>query len=478
MTNDLVDNEIAAFGINPGGALALIGYFRTGGLGSTEFDGGEGLDPLISADSIITTEEGCLVCVNAGSDTITSFRIEEDFSLTKVSSINSGGVGPNSLAYSNGRVFVSNIDRDGFALGDPQTPRGEPNDEGNITGFTINENGILLPIAGSTINLDNRPANVGFSADGSNLIVTSITAGSAALPGPNAANSVSVYRISIAGENLGMVGSATGTVVDNAEGRNLASAIDFDTTIIDGREIVVVTEAREFNAAGAPPALPALQAGSVSVYELLSNGTLVDIANDVALGDPNGSPFDPANQLTTCWIDFGIDGRTFYVSNAINASVSSFRLESDGTPVLLEQTAAAGVSGFATGGTTGPEVFGTTDGFIDLDVTDDGEYLYQLAGLSGAINAYAINDDSSLSLVQNLTGFLPDVDTQGLVTYSPSKIGDVNGDGHIDFLDISPFIVLLTTGEYDHTADINADGAVDFLDISGFILLLSDPTIS
>jgi len=478
MTNDLVDNEIAAFGINPGGALALIGYFRTGGLGSTEFDGGEGLDPLISADSIITTEEGCLVCVNAGSDTITSFRIEEDFSLTKVSSINSGGVGPNSLAYSNGRVFVSNIDRDGFALGDPQTPRGEPNDEGNITGFTINENGILLPIAGSTINLDNRPANVGFSADGSNLIVTSITAGSAALPGPNAANSVSVYRISIAGENLGMVGSATGTVVDNAEGRNLASAIDFDTTIIDGREIVVVTEAREFNAAGAPPALPALQAGSVSVYELLSNGTLVDIANDVALGDPNGSPFDPANQLTTCWIDFGIDGRTFYVSNAINASVSSFRLESDGTPVLLEQTAAAGVSGFATGGTTGPEVFGTTDGFIDLDVTDDGEYLYQLAGLSGAINAYAINDDSSLSLVQNLTGFLPDVDTQGLVTYSPSKIGDINGDGHIDFLDISPFIVLLTTGEYDHTADINADGAVDFLDISGFILLLSDPTIS
>ena len=453
----------------------MIGYFGTGGLGSTEFDGGEGLDPLISADWIITTEEGCLICVNAGSDTITSFLIEADLSLTHVSTINTGGVGPNSLAYSDGRVFVSNIDRDGFALGDPQTPRGEPNDEGNITGFTINENGILLPIVGSTINLDNRPANIGFSADGSHLIVTSITAGSAALPGPNAANSVSVYGISAAGENLGMVGSATGTVVGNAEGRNLASAIDFDTTVIDGREIVVVTEAREFNSAGAPPALPALQAGSISVYELLSNGSLVDIENDVALGNPNGSPFDPANQLTTCWIDFGADGRTFYVSNAINASISSFRLDSDGSPVLLEQAAAAGVSGFSTGGTTGPEVFGTTDGFIDLDVTDDGEYLYQLEGLSGAISAYAINEDSSLSLVQDLTGFLPEVDTQGLVTYSPSdsKLGDVNDDGHVNFLDIAPFISLLSTGSFDPDADINQDTTVNFLDISGFINLLA-----
>ena len=473
MTNDLVNNEIAAFGINPGGQLALIGYFETGGLGSTEFDGGEGLDPLISADSIITTDEDCLICVNAGSDTITSFRIEDDFSLTRVSSISTGGVGPNSLAYSNGRVFVSNIDRDGFALGDPETPRGEPNDEGSITGFTINENGILLPIVGSTINLDNRPADIGFSADGTNLIVTSITAGSAALPGPNAANSVAVYEISATGENMGMVGAATGTEVGNAEGRNLASAIDFDTTVIAGREIVVVTEAREFNALGAPPALPALQAGSISVYELMSDGSLTDIMNDFALGNPTGSPFDPANQLTTCWIDFGSDGRTFYVSNAINASISSFRLDTDGVPALLEQIAASGVSGFSTGGTTGPEVFGTTDGFIDLDVTEDGQYLYQLEGLSGAISVYAIGADSSLSLVQDLTGFLPAIDTQGIVTFDNFLLGDVNNDGHVSLLDVAAFVELLTNGGFDPAADVNGDGVVDLLDVPAFIELVT-----
>jgi len=474
MTNDLIENEIVAFGINSGGQLAHIGDFRTGGLGSTEFDGGEGLDPLISADSIIITEDDCLVCVNAGSDTITSFIIEEDMSLTKVSTINSGGVGPNSLAYSDGVVFVSNIDRDGFALGDASVPRAEPNDEGNVTGFTINANGILIPIAGSTIYLDNRPADIGFSADGANLIVTSITAGSAALPGPGAANSVAVYGISQSGSVTGMLGSATGTQVGNADGRNLASAIDFDTTVIGGREFVVVTEAREFNSEGGPPALPALQAGSISVYELMSDGELVEIAADVALGDPAGSPFDASNQLTSCWIDFGADQRTFYVSNAINSTISSFRLSDDGTPNLLQQVAASGVSGFANGGTTGPEVFGTTDGFIDLDVTTDGKYLYQLEGLSGEISAYAVEDDSSLTLVQDVSGFLPEFDTQGIITFQRSIMhGDVNLDRSVNFGDITPFIECLTTGQFQAEADINKDGSVDFLDITPFIRLLS-----
>ena len=473
MTNGLEANEIAAFAFNPGGQLAFLGNFATGGLGSTEFDGGEGLDPLISADSIIITDEECLICTNAGSDTITSFLIEDDFSLTKVSTISTGGVGPNSLAYSNGRVFVSNIDRDGFALGDPNVPRGEPNDEGSVTGFTINENGILVPIPGSTFNLDNRPANLGFSADGTNLIVTSITAGSAALPELGGADSVVVLGVEPSGAITGIVGSATGTQVGNADGRNLASAIDFDTAVIGGREFVVVTEAREFNSAGGPPALPALQAGSVSVYELMADGSLNGIVDDFAVGDPLGSPFDPANQLTTCWIDFGIDGSTFYVSNAINATISRFTLQADGSLVLNEQVAAAGVSGFANGDTTGPEVFGTTDGFIDLDVTPDGKYLYQLEGLNGSISAYAINSDNSLTFVQEITGYLPEVDTQGIIAFDRFVLGDCNGDGFVSLLDVQSFVDAITSGVFSREADINGDGVVDLLDIQDFVALLT-----
>ena len=213
----------------------------------------------------------------------------------------------------------------------------------------------------------------------------------------------------------------------------------------------------------------------------------MNTTDDFAFGDPLGSPFDPSNQLTACWIDFGIDGSTFYVSNAINASISRVELLGDGTLNLIEQIAAAGVSGFANGGTTGPEVFGTTDGFIDLDVTDDGKYLYQLEGLNGAISAYEINADNSLTLVQQALGFLPEIDTQGIVTFmpgsnaptggtgpAPTLLGDINLSTQVDFLDIAPFISLLSAGEFQEEGDCNEDGALDFLDISCFIALLAN----
>ena len=52
-------------------------------------------------------------------------------------------------------------------------------------------------------------------------------------------------------------------------------------------------------------------------------------------------------------------------------------------------------------------------------------------------------------------------------------LGDVNTDGVVDFLDISPFIVVLSGGGFQAEADIDQNGVVDFLDISPFIQILS-----
>ena len=51
-------------------------------------------------------------------------------------------------------------------------------------------------------------------------------------------------------------------------------------------------------------------------------------------------------------------------------------------------------------------------------------------------------------------------------------LGDVNQDGVVNFLDISPFITVLNIG-FQFEADINQDTIVDFLDIAPFIELLS-----
>ena len=52
-------------------------------------------------------------------------------------------------------------------------------------------------------------------------------------------------------------------------------------------------------------------------------------------------------------------------------------------------------------------------------------------------------------------------------------LGDVNQDMVVDFLDIGPFIELLSTGGFLAEGDIDGSGAVDFLDIGPFIGLLS-----
>ena len=51
--------------------------------------------------------------------------------------------------------------------------------------------------------------------------------------------------------------------------------------------------------------------------------------------------------------------------------------------------------------------------------------------------------------------------------------GDVSQDGFVNFLDIAPFIALLTSGNYLEQADCNLDAEVSFLDIAPFIASLT-----
>ena len=52
-------------------------------------------------------------------------------------------------------------------------------------------------------------------------------------------------------------------------------------------------------------------------------------------------------------------------------------------------------------------------------------------------------------------------------------LGDVNLSGTVDFLDISPFIGVLTGASFQTEADCDENGMVDFSDISPFIAILA-----
>lgn len=401
MSNILDGNTVVAYQRAEDGTLTLAGEFATGGDGG-DFDGGEGLDPLISAYAIINTPDNeYLMAVNAGSDTITVMGINEDMTLEVMDTESTNGTGPNSIAYNNGIVYVSNIDSDGAF-------QGEPDQEGSITGYTF-EAGDLTPIENSTRNLPNRPSAIRFSPDGEYIITASINAGSAALASGNN-DELIVFGLDDNGVPTDApVSGATSTELNNPEGRNLPSGIGFEVVERSNGTFVIVTEAREFQSQGQPPAFPNLQTGSVSTFQLGEGGQLSAGQLDLLAGQ---TPTD--GQRTACWIVFSPDGEYFWVSNALDASISSYRFtDASGNVELLEVLAATGVQPTSTDPAT---AFATTDGFIDLDITDDGEYLYQLYGLSGQVGVYAV-DGGSLTLVEVVSGDLPEADTQGIVSF-------------------------------------------------------------
>ncbi len=401
MSNILDENTIVGYSRADDGTLTRTGEFSTGGLGG-DFDGDEGLDPLISAYSLINIPGNeYLLAVNAGSDTISVMRVNDDMTLDLVDTESTFGTGPNSLAYSDGLVYVTNIDSDGeFA--------GEPDQEGSIYGYTFSD-GELTPVAGSGRDLENRPSAVRFSPDGSHLFVTSINAGSAALASEND-DSIVVFSV----DENGLTSDAplsgnTSTPRGNAEGRNLPSAIGFEVVDRSNGTFAIVTEAREFRSEGQPPIFPGLQTGSVSVFQLGDDGQLDASQLDLLAGQTS-----TVGQRTACWIVLSPDGEYFWVSNALDASISSYRFtDATGNVELVEELAAIGVQPTS----ADPAVaFDTTDGFIDLDVSDDGEYLYQLFGLSGAVGVYAI-DGGALTHVETIGGDLPEENTQGIVAF-------------------------------------------------------------
>src|SRR5438477_11316805 len=77
-TNELTGNQIAVYDRGADGTLTRAGTYATGGLGGAALPGTES-DRLASQGSLaFDSEHRLLIAVNAGSDTVSTFRVHGD----------------------------------------------------------------------------------------------------------------------------------------------------------------------------------------------------------------------------------------------------------------------------------------------------------------------------------------------------------------------------------------------------------------
>lgn len=326
-------NSVAVFRHNARGMLTAAGEFPTGGAGDpTPQPPDPVTDPLASQGALIMSRGNqYLYAVNAGSNQISVLRIRKN-SLDIVDLVDSEGVRPISLALHDDLLYV---------LNEGGTP--------NITGFTIEDDGTLTPLAGSTRPLIGGvaadPAQIGFSHDGALLVVTE-----------KAGNRLNTYTINDDG--------LPSPPIDNPSNGMTPFGFAFNNA-----DTLVVSEA--FGGAA--------NQSAASSYEAADNGSLNVISGSVA-----------NSQTASCWVVIPNNGKSAFVSNTGSGTISSYRINpGDGSLTLLNATAAD---------------TGTGSAPIDMDLSVNSRLLFVLLGGSQSVASFRVWRNGNLTLIDTAGG--------------------------------------------------------------------------
>ena len=329
-------NTVAVFRRTAWGMLAPAGEFPTGGAGDpTPQPPDPATDPLASQGALIMGRGNQrLFAVNAGSNQISVLKIKKN-SLDIIDVVDSGGVRPISLALHDDLLYV---------LNEGGTP--------NITGFTIEDDGTLTPLPGSTRPLIGGgaadPAQIGFSHDGELLVVTE-----------KSGNRINTYTINDDG--------LPSPPMDNASNGMTPFGFAFNNA-----NTLVVSEAF-----GGTP-----DASASSSYDAEDDGTLSVISGSVA-----------NSQTASCWVVIPNNGKTAFVSNTGSGTISSYRINpADGSLTLLNATAAD------TGMGSAP---------IDMDLSVNSRLLFVLLGGSQSVASFRVWKNGNLTPVDTAGGLPP-----------------------------------------------------------------------
>jgi 6-phosphogluconolactonase len=330
LTNQ-TENSIAVFlRNNKDGTLTPAGTFPTGGAGNpTAIPPDPPTDPLASQGSLVLSEQ-LLFAVNAGSNEISVLGVGKS-SLSLLDKVASGGIRPISLTVYENLLYV---------LNEGGTP--------NITGFTIGEDGTLTPLAGSTRPLIGGPtadpAQVGFSPDGSLLVVTE-----------KMGNRLDTYPVNANG-------------LPDAPFDNPSNGITPFGFAFTEDWYLIVSEAF-----GGMPGQ-----SKVSSYDSAAGGLLDVISGSV----PNG-------QTASCWVVISNNGKYAYVSNTGSGTISSYYINDNGTLELAEAVAGS------TGAGSAP---------IDMALSNNSRFLYVVDNGRQMIHAFSTEKDGTLTPIDAESG--------------------------------------------------------------------------
>jgi 6-phosphogluconolactonase len=289
---------------------------------------GTGQAHLPSQGSLAVAGDGSFLLVaNAGSDDISAFAIEET-GLRLSDRVASGGSTPVSIAVHDRHVYVVNR-------------------SGGIAGFELSDGGELVTLAGSARSLstpDADPAQIAFTPEGRALVVTERNK-----------DAISIFAVDEAG---------------------------------------IAADAVTFPSAGATPyGFDFTPAGDLVVTEAFGGEVGAAAASSYHLGATGIEPVSASvadTRSEVCWAVTSKDGRSVYVTNFGDGTISRYAVAADGSIELAEPIAASTVLG--------------EKGIRDAARSADGRFLYALDADAQQVFGWRIGADGTLDPIGAANG--------------------------------------------------------------------------
>lgn len=375
-TNDPSGNAVLVFRRNHDGTLTQGPTVSTGGTGIAA-QPPFGFPIVDSSGSMALADDGQLLfVVNDGDNTISALRATEN-GLRLADRASSGGVLPVSLTVHGHLLYVVN------------------EQSSTIAGYYFSDSGRLWPIPGSEQlisplfpsgtappNAGGVAAQIGFSPDGRQLVVTERGV-------PSTVGAIDTFAVNPNGSLTLEQADRSSSVDPNPFGFTFTRS---GTLLVSNVGQVNGTFAYPAGSLPIPQILdPAQFTGSASSYALSSNGTLTPVSTTVLSGGRGA-----------CWLVLSKDGKFAFVTNTLSTA-----------PILGPPngigTGAGGLTTYRVGSGGTLTRIGQTDlgagSPTDEAISSDGKFLYVAdpnvppPPATSHIDVFAINGDGSLTAI-------------------------------------------------------------------------------